>query len=449
MKKIITLILVSFMAINGFAQTKDWATKPRNPIPFAYTTNHFGYQGNVALVSDGYKVQQFNKDGLLEKEAENGDLTEYVYDANNMLTGIYVYKKYGEQVRLYLVKFHYKNGKLIGTQTSDNNYVDGNDHKQLFLYNNKGLLSAITKHKGDTIKTFEYDEAGKIVYMKDRSWGTLKMAYDLHFAYQQQKDILKLSVTIKNTKEPSKAVTTQAFYYNKQGLESETSDFTKIKTDAKGNLLNDRFAYWYFDGQKTGAAFPKGISIVNLQLTDAKKLYAGLVIQDSNCLGNCTDGWGSFHYQNGDTYEGFWKDNKMNGPGLFTFTSAKANYDGEFLNNTITGMGILNYDDGNKTYHGEFKAGVFSGFGVLQDKKANTVQLGLFKDNKLLTEAKPTGNKTACIKGDCQNGIGLFVFPNGDQFMGQFTNSEPSKGIFYYIQNHSRPKVLEKRIISF
>lgn len=431
MKITITLLITIFMAINGFAQTIDWAKAPRNPVPFAYTANHFGYNGNVALASDGYTVRQFSKDGLLEREYQAKNLTEYVYDENKNLTGLYVYKDYGEQVSLTLVKFHYKDGKLIGTQSSHNS---GDEHKQLFQYNSKGLLSVITKHQGDTIKSFEYDEAGRLIVMKDRSWGSLNMAFDFRYAYQQQKDMLKISLTSKNIKEPNKPADTYIYYYNKQGLESETPDFKKIKTDAKGNILNDRFSYLYFDGQKTGAEFPQGTPMSNFQLTDAKKLYAGKDIQDSNCQGNCKDGWGSFTYQNGDKYEGFWKDSKMNGYGLFTFTQAKATYDGAFLDNTITGMGILHYDDGNKTYHGEFQSGVFSGFGASLDKKANTSKLGLFKDNKLQTEAKPTGNTTGCVNGNCQNGIGEYHFENGDRFMGHFTNSQPFKGIFYYNQ---------------
>ena len=82
MKITITLLITLFMAINGFAQNKDWAKAPRNPVPFAYTANHFGYNGNVALVSDGYTARQFNKDGFLEREYQAKNLTEYVYDEN-------------------------------------------------------------------------------------------------------------------------------------------------------------------------------------------------------------------------------------------------------------------------------------------------------------------------------------------------------------------------------
>ncbi len=431
MKKSILILLTLLTAISGFGQNIDWANAPRNPVAFPYTTNHFGYKGDVALVSDGHTVRQFNKDGLLERELQGKNLTEYVYEADKTLVGMYVYKNYDEQVSLTLVKFHYKDGKLIGTQSS---YNGGDDHKQLFEYNGKGLLSAITTHQGDTIKAFEYDQAGRLSYMKDQSWGSLGMVYEFRYTYQQQKDWLKLSITGKNIKDPKDKPTSSTFYC-KNGIESETPDFKTIKTDNKGNLLNDRFAYLYFDGQKTGAGFPQGTPMSGYLLTEAQKLYAGKDIQDSNCNGNCKDGWGSFTYQNGDKYEGFWKDSKMNGYGLFTFKNAKATYDGEFRDNSITGMGILTYDDGNKTYHGEFQSGVFSGFGSLQDKKANTLQLGLFKDNVLHTEAKATGNTTACTKGDCQNEIGMYVYENGDIFIGQFANSQPFKGLFYYKQN--------------
>jgi len=44
--------------------------------------------------------------------------------------------------------------------------------------------------------------------------------------------------------------------------------------------------------------------------------------EKKGCIsGDCTNGFGTYTYANGDKYVGEWKEHKQNGQGTFTFTN--------------------------------------------------------------------------------------------------------------------------------
>ena len=69
------------------------------------------------------------------------------------------------------------------------------------------------------------------------------------------------------------------------------------------------------------------------------------------------DGYGEYHYSNGDIYEGNWKNNMHNGFGRYIFTNGNT-YEGEWKDHKMEGHGkYLNMD--NLGWEGEFKEGGF------------------------------------------------------------------------------------------
>ena len=60
-------------------------------------------------------------------------------------------------------------------------------------------------------------------------------------------------------------------------------------------------------------------------------------------------------YQNGDVYEGWWKDTKRHGQGVFTMANGSV-YDGEWKDGRMQGKGVFTKDNG-KVYEGEWKNG--------------------------------------------------------------------------------------------
>lgn len=275
--KTTAIAIITFMATAVQAQIKDWANAPINPIPFEYTANHHHFVGDVALVKgESEEIMQFDKDGLLVKSIHLGDLTEYMYDANKKLVAVHKYEKdkNGEQtVSLAVIKLQYKGDKIIKIETNSKHWLY-KTYNNSFIYNEKGQLSAITKHNGDVLEQFEYDEKGRLsrsmIFDLNNQYG---QDYDTRYSYEQEDDVLMI------TDVESFAIS----YYNKQGFRfNDNYEAKMFSPDKRGNVIQTiegDFGYLYHDGLKTGnASLLEGSDIANSQIIGAKERYAGLTI---------------------------------------------------------------------------------------------------------------------------------------------------------------------------
>ena len=59
------------------------------------------------------------------------------------------------------------------------------------------------------------------------------------------------------------------------------------------------------------------------------------------------NGRGLYTWASGDRYEGQWKDDKRNGQGIFTWTDGKR-YEGEYKDDKRNGQGIYTWANGNR-----------------------------------------------------------------------------------------------------
>ena len=66
-------------------------------------------------------------------------------------------------------------------------------------------------------------------------------------------------------------------------------------------------------------------------------------------------GLGTFHFDNGERYEGNWNDDKMDGRGVYTWPNG-CKFDGGFKAGQMDGDGFFVWPDGRK-YGGNYKAG--------------------------------------------------------------------------------------------
>ena len=74
----------------------------------------------------------------------------------------------------------------------------------------------------------------------------------------------------------------------------------------------------------------------------------------TGCIsGNCVNGQGKRIYNNGDYYEGNFKDGKRSGNGVYTFASG-AYYSGRFLNGNYHGEGAKYNSSGTLTKKGKW-----------------------------------------------------------------------------------------------
>ncbi len=128
----------------------------------------------------------------------------------------------------------------------------------------------------------------------------------------------------------------------------------------------------------------------------------------------------------------------QNGDGVFIFPSG-AKYIGQFRHGQITGYGSCVYSDGSR-YQGEWLQGLQHGKGV-KTYADGSREAGLWEKGRFLggdvadirtkggREDKPTG----CISGNCKNGKGLYVFPSGALYTGEFVDGEiHGYGVCYY-----------------
>ena len=165
----------------------------------------------------------------------------------------------------------------------------------------------------------------------------------------------------------------------------------------------------------------------------------------SQCTsGDCYNGLGFYTFSTGQTYIGEWKNGKRHGNGFFigNNTSSMGQYSngslngfgsvvskesimfGEYYNNEII-EGIFDIEMG--TYVGEYKNQQQNGYGksILGEDYFEGYYLnGLI--NKVIIHKKNinSSNKYYCIKGDCEDGLGMYVYNNGEVYRGEWKNGK-------------------------
>ncbi len=112
--------------------------------------------------------------------------------------------------------------------------------------------------------------------------------------------------------------------------------------------------------------------------------------------GNCTSGLGTYVWDSGDEYTGQWVDGGR------------------------TGLGVYDWKDGSY-YYGYFKDGKLEGKGVyLGNDDAKTTLIGYFHDGTL--SEKNNFIETGCILGNCNYGVGAYLWDSDDIYMGEWSN---------------------------
>lgn len=153
---------------------------------------------------------------------------------------------------------------------------------------------------------------------------------------------------------------------------------------------------------------------------------------DVKCRGNCQDGWGTYTYDNG-YYDGFWKNGQKNGYGLYSWNTG-AKYFGNWENNQMSGYGETILSNGD-LHFGLYKNNKYDGAGVFFTKEKNKYEHNIYQEGNFLKTAgyiTIVGATTGCTAGQCYNGYGRYVFPNGDQYYGLFVNGAMHVGSFIF-----------------
>ena len=119
------------------------------------------------------------------------------------------------------------------------------------------------------------------------------------------------------------------------------------------------------------------------------------------------------------------KGDCQNGYGIETYSS-DSKYLGEFKNGKKNGQGVFYYKE-NIKYVGSWKNDTRSGEGRMY-ANGSVIQEGIWKNNALTMSRHFLG----CISGDCQSGIGIYLYEDGRKLYGKFINGEISETTVCY-----------------
>ena len=138
----------------------------------------------------------------------------------------------------------------------------------------------------------------------------------------------------------------------------------------------------------------------------------------AQCLsGDCRDGQGVYLFPSGSRYVGEFTDGEVNGDGICYYKSG-GKYDGQWKNRMPQGKGARTYKDGTQ-FIGKWRKG------QPIDDDGNVIV------NKNTDDG--TDIQFGCLLGDCSDGLGLYGFPDGSKYEGNFkAGKAEAAGTFFY-----------------
>jgi hypothetical protein len=181
--------------------------------------------------------------------------------------------------------------------------------------------------------------------------------------------------------------------------------------------------------------FPAFTGLICAQLFSFKytmKYYFLLVLfaiscfsVDAQCVtGDCKNGKGTFVYPSGAKYTGDFKNGEINGVGVCYYTD-NSKYSGEWKRRYPDGRGTKTYSDGTK------RTGLWSkGKPVDETGKVLEDYIAHKKEEK---QDDGTNIQSGCLSGDCKNGPGIFAYPDGSKYEGNFLEAKyDGQGTFFF-----------------
>ena len=181
-------------------------------------------------------------------------------------------------------------------------------------------------------------------------------------------------------------------------------DGTKYEGEIHSNRITGKGKYYFPSGAK----------------------YTGSV------LNGLRDGFGKYFSPEGVTYEGEWKDGLKHGKGMMKTESMT--YDGSWELGNINGKGKIKWENGN-IFEGEFKENKMNGYGYMIWYDLLEKYIGKWKDDKQngngmhiwyepQGELKEMRNRyVGQWKNGARNGYGVFFYSNGARYEGEWKNN--------------------------
>ena len=212
---------------------------------------------------------------------------------------------------------------------------------------------------------------------------------------------------------------------------NKTEIIKKLKVPSKNSLNSNQIKYCPSSGYKDNC---KG-----------RMSYSGGDTYSGFFKNNKRHGQGTYYHKNGDKYSGNWKNSKKHGQGTYTWKSGNK-YVGQWQNSNMHGQGVKTFKNG-KIQRGIWKNDKFIGskteksLSKYQSKAKDTIKLN--KTN----ECPSSGYKDNCkgrmsygdgdtyigfFKNNKRHGQGTYVYKNGTKLTGTFYKGLPSYGTETY-----------------
>ena len=145
----------------------------------------------------------------------------------------------------------------------------------------------------------------------------------------------------------------------------------------------------------------------------------------AQCIsGDCKNGIGTYVYPSGAKYTGHFKDGEIHGVGVCYYTDG-SKYQGEWVHRYPEGRGTKTYSDGT-TRTGRW----LRGKPVDDSGKLLEEYIAKKKEER---QDDGTNIQSGCLSGNCKDGQGIFAYPDGSKYEGQFLNNKfEGQGTFYF-----------------
>jgi predicted Ser/Thr protein kinase len=200
-----------------------------------------------------------------------------------------------------------------------------------------------------------------------------------------------------------------------------------------GEMLNDkrhgRGVFTWADGEKYEGKLKFSFFIHSFVRSFVHSFARSLRFELGHFENDMRHGQGTYHYENGERYEGEFSCGMKHGQGVFYFNSKLGRgsfdvYTGEFKKGLRCGKGEVKFANGN-VYIGEFANDKRNGHGVFIWVSGNRYE-GQFRDDKRTghgTYIWTSGGRYAGdFDGDCRSGTGEYFYPDGSRYEGSFKN---------------------------
>ena len=151
-------------------------------------------------------------------------------------------------------------------------------------------------------------------------------------------------------------------------------------------------------------------------------LFTSVQLSAQCISGNCIDGKGTYVYPSGAKYIGEFANGEIHGIGVCYYTDG-SKYAGQWSHRFPQGKGTKTFEDGTK-WTGLWEKG------QPVDEQGNIVAIG--QKEEAVEEAEATV-QSGCLSGDCEYGTGVFAYPDGSRYEGDFVDGKLNgNGTWYY-----------------